>query len=182
MKKKFIISWIVLGVILVVSYYLLGGFTEVKLDLIQEPAFEIVGKMYHGTPYDKTMDSLVNAIHTQYEQGIIEGTFSICFFEDPDEVDTLDILIGIIPESPVANLPEGFTKKSFEASSAIKASIEAEAVVAPSATDTNDKIRSFAEKKALTISGVYIEKYVEDFRIVTVVPVTKSGKSAQQQI
>ena len=99
-----------------------------------------------------------------------------CYWKD------LDILIGIIPESPVANLPEGFTKKSFEASSAIKASIEAEAVVAPSATDTNDKIRSFAEKKALTISGVYIEKYVEDFRIVTVVPVTKSGKSAQQQI
>ena len=50
MKKKFIISWIVLGVILVVSYYLLGGFTEVKLDLIQEPAFEIVGKMSRGAP------------------------------------------------------------------------------------------------------------------------------------
>lgn len=175
MKKKLLFTWLALGVILLVTYYLLGGFTEIKVSLTNEPAFEMIGKMYNGPVSSKKLDKLVQEIREKYDQGELEGVFGLCFFSNPDETDTVDVLVGIISEKLVKT-PVGWIKKKFGASQAITASIAAEAVVAPSASETNKKINEFAQQESLEISGIYIEKYVEDFKIITVVPVSSSKK------
>lgn len=68
-------------------------------------------------------------------------------------------------------IPPNYVQENFEGGKVITASIAAEAIVAPSATETNEKILAFAQEKGVKTKGIFIEKYVEDFKIVTVVPV-----------
>lgn len=169
-QKKYLITWIIVGVILLVSYYLLGGFTKVNLTLTEAPAFYITGKKYTGPATGRKLDSLVEATHTAYTNKEIEGVFSICFLGNPEEKDTLDILVGVMHDKK-GEIPLNYIQEKFEAGKMITASIAAEAVVAPSASATNEKILAFAQEKGVKTKGIFIEKYVEDFKIVTVVPV-----------
>ncbi len=172
-QKKHIIGWSFLGIILFISYYLLGGFTEVKIELKEQEKFYITGKKFIGESKDATLDSLVEATHQAYTEGKLSGTFSICFFGNPDEADTVEVLVGTMHIEEIAP-PKNYIQESFKAGSAIVASIEAEAVVAPSATETNEKIEGFAKENDLRLKDIFIEKYEDDFKIVTVVPVEQN--------
>ena len=169
-KKSHIIGWLVLGMIVFTSYYLLGGFTEVELTVKEHQPYYLTGKQYIGSITDRSFDSLVEATHKAYSNGVLSGSFSICFMGNPDEQDTIEVFVGTWHTEEIV-VPNGYIQKKHEGGKAIFASIEAEAVVAPSATETNEKIIAYANENNLSIKGRFIERYDDDFKIVTIVPV-----------
>jgi len=172
MSKKIII--LLFTVLLLVAagifgYQQLGGFKPVAVQLSDEPAFFIAGKYYEGEIRSAGLNDLLSELEERYRAGEMDGVFTICYFDNPDEKTRMKVLAGVsLPDT--TGLPTDFEAYRVTGGSMAKAVMTSHVLVAPSSSSTNEKLLSLAQKEGLQPVGPFVEQYFHERKVVTLIP------------
>jgi hypothetical protein len=165
MKFKNLI--LIAGLILVISgitYYFLGGMDDVKYSIQPASSYSLVGKEYSGGNNSILLESIFDQTKELLDSRFPEGILVIVNDESQydDEYNKVWYFIGIIPNAPASQLPEGYSLRKFDSKKVIRANIEAHNLVMPKPEVVRKRAENLAEIEGLKLSRYSIEKYVSE--------------------
>lgn len=172
--KKYVFYVVLLtGILTLLGYYYLGGFTGRTLDVVEVNDYQLVGKRYQGKLDSPVLEDIFYEVRNQAESGAPAGTLSIVVFKEPDTAkDSVDQFIGILLDQPAeSSLPEGWESYTIEADRAVRITIRSHNLVMPKPNLIRDEIEEYAQAQQLSLrEGVTIEKYLGERHLEIEVP------------
>ncbi len=177
MKKRLLIVFFIvlmLGSVLFVLYWQLGGLRDPSVALQQVRPFKIVGKSYKGYLGSPRLNQLMEETEAAYRNGLLPGVFTICFFGNPQVQDTLKVLVGVTLEEG-ARVPEGYESYTADGGPMVVAEMTSHVLVAPSTATTDQLIQGFAEAQNLELKAIQFEQYLSEQQVLTLVPVAEAA-------
>jgi len=165
MKFKTLI--LIAGLILTISgiiYYLLGGLDDVKYSIQPASTYSLIGKEYSGGNNSILLESIFDQTKELLDSTFPEGILVIVNDESQydGEYNNVWYYIGIIPNTPISQLPEGYSLREFNSKGVIRANIEAHNLVMPKPEAVRNRAMELAEKEGLELSRYSIEKYASE--------------------
>ncbi|MHA7131022.1 hypothetical protein [Algoriphagus namhaensis] len=168
MNKKVSIALLLLAVFAGLGYWFfdyLGGNNPIRIEKIDQKPPTLIGLTYEGTPQDEklgqTFDRIENLLATQPGKKM----YTIYEVEPAGKLDTMRVFVGF-EGLPVDTLDY----RVFDQSSYLLASIEANRWVMPGPLKVQQKIREFASKNELKLSGVYVDKILSEEKVQVMAP------------
>lgn len=170
--KKVGIALVVLLVLAAAAYGIfssLGGNNPIQLELVNQAPASLAGKTFRGIPQDKKLGETFQSIETLLSLHPGKKIHTIYLTEPAGKLDTLEVFVGL--DLPFA--PAELERKTFSEQSFILASITANQWVMPSPERVKEKIQRFAQEQNLTLSGIFIDKILNDSTVQVIAPVKR---------
>jgi hypothetical protein len=172
--RKYIFYVVLLaGVLTLLGYYYLGGFTERSVELVAVNDYHLAGIRYQGKLGTDALEEIFYEVQDKVRDGSLAGTMAIMVLKEPQTgKDSVDQYVGVLLENPgEASLPQGWERFTIEASQALRSSIRAHNLVMPSPKEIRDEIQDYARKHELPLrTDVTIEKYLGERHLEVEIP------------
>ncbi|MFT5915891.1 MAG: hypothetical protein ACJAWV_001950 [Flammeovirgaceae bacterium] len=173
-KKLYItLTFLLSGVLILIWYSSLGGFTDPKIERVDKRAVQLVGKSYKGLSTSKEIGVLMDDIRKHIKEKSLEGDLIVVYFGNPDQEEPIEVFVGA--EGSTSTIPpiNGFYNKTIEAGKVARATINSYSVVAPNPNKVNEMLKKSLEGSNLKPSGIYMERYISKKEIWTEVYLTE---------
>lgn len=171
MRRKYVITALLIFIILLSFYYYLGGFNRVEISLVTAEPYVIAGYAYEGRYDEDQLEDLFFKVREYTEQGLFPGTITVVNYDLLDEnQDSIQQLIGIRLEGNPLSMPDSLTIDTIEAGRVVRAEIRAHPLVMPRPDKINQQIIDFARVQGLKLQDLTIERYVSQNSIVIDAP------------
>ncbi|MBS9523725.1 hypothetical protein KI659_06795 [Litoribacter alkaliphilus] len=154
MKKALILIPAVLFVGLV-GYFLLGGFNELELEVVQTDNIHLMGYQYRGTPQDEALPQTFQKAEGLLGDG--KTLHTLYQVEPAGKLDTMEVFIGVEFSGEMGDAQELL----IESQNAIVATMRSSRYVMPGPNKVKKRIEKFAELNGLETQGIYIDRIVE---------------------
>ena len=156
----------VAGIAALFFYNSLGGFEDLKVELVEKPETTIYGQEYFGMSTGKEVNALIREMHLRLEDGTLKGTLSVCYFGNPDQnIDSVRFFVGVEQSEPLPPLPEKLKSIVIRKGKAVRATINSYSVVAPNPDKVNQKLRKFAQQYGGKTGEFFMERYASEKEI-----------------
>ncbi len=130
------------------------------LTKIEISEYQMIGEDYEGPIAGDTLRESFLKSKTLIEEGSIDGTLAILYYEDATtDNDTIKCFTGIIVANQPDAMPRGMEYRKFNSKGAIKARFEGHRLVTPSPLDIKAKVEQFAQEENLKLQSLFVEKY-----------------------
>ncbi|MDX5423577.1 MAG: GyrI-like domain-containing protein [Hymenobacteraceae bacterium] len=169
--KKFLYIMAGVGIILLVLYTYIGGFTAPDVVVTTSETKYVAGQPFEGAVNDERLGQAFQRAAQVLEQNELQGMLGNVYYNDPDKSgDSIRAFIGIIvPDSGVA-LPAGYTLRTVPGGrQVIRAEVEANVMVAPKKLYA--AVFDYAQEEKLQLEEFYVEWFPEEGRGMLEVPV-----------
>lgn len=171
-RKGFLISGIVAFVLIMATYFYLGGLNAVDYTVERVTDYNLVGVHYQGKGDSTAIEDAFFEAKTYIEEGSLKGILTIVHYNDTTLAnEELKMFIGVKLETGTTNLPDHYQRLTIPASNAVRASIEAHNVVMPSPGTIESNIRKTAEEANLELQNFTIEQYISANLLLIDMPV-----------
>ncbi len=171
-KKGLLISGIVAFVLIIGTYFYLGGLNSVEYTVESVSDYNLVGVHYQGKGDSTVIEDVFFEAKAFLEDGSLKGTLTIVHYNDSTLAEEeLKMFIGVKLESGTTNFPDSYERLTIPASKAIRAAIEAHNVVMPSPVSIEAKMRETAELANLQLQDFTIEQYISANLLLIDMPV-----------
>ncbi|WP_020526718.1 hypothetical protein [Flexithrix dorotheae] len=167
-RISFFILLLVLVGLAVVAYSFLGGFKKITINEVEDISIEVVGKEVRGSTQGVDLNKQMYEIRKKLDEDKIEGTFTAIFEGNPDELDTINGFVGVVPKVS-KSIPEGFSTKNIKAEKGVIGIMIAHVWVAPNPVEVNNQLMDFAKSKNLSFQDLIIEQYFASDSVVTTI-------------
>lgn len=175
--KKYVFYVVLLtGILTLLGYYYLGGFTGRTLDVVEVSDYRLMGRRYQGKLDNPALEDIFYEVRGQAQSGTPEGTMTIVVLREPETgKDSVDQFIGILLDQPEeASLPEGWERFVIEADGAVRNTIRSHNLVMPKPNVIRDEIEEYARAQQLPLrEGLTIEKYLGERHLEVEVPIAQ---------
>lgn len=172
--KKYVFYVVLLtGILTLLGYYYLGGFTGRNLEVVEVSDYQLVGKRFQGKLDSPALEEIFYEVRNQAQSGTPAGTLTIVVLKEPEtEKDSVDQFIGILLDQPAeASLPEGWERFTIEADRAVRNTIRSHNLVVPKPNVIRDEIEHYAQAQQLPLrKDITIEKYLGERHLEVEVP------------
>ena len=149
-----------LGLLTLVGYYWLGGFNQVNIEVVEEPARPIIGKYYRGRYGDLALRKIFVEAKQLQQQGTVAGLLTVVNLDSVSASDqSVNQLIGITLTAPPTTVPKGYQLDTIPAGAYLRATLQANPLVMPHPRSINEQITHYAHQHQRTVSGLPIEFY-----------------------
>ncbi|MBC5994232.1 GyrI-like domain-containing protein [Pontibacter cellulosilyticus] len=170
MKKLFYIL-AAFGVVLLVLYTFLGGFTAPEVKMATSETMYVAGQAYTGSVEDEQMSKLFMRAAEVVDKKELEGTLGNIYYNDPDKSgDSIRAFIGVIVPNADVKLPEGYELRTVAGGKKVVRA-EAEGNMALLPRKLYKAIYDYAEEENLKLEDFYVEWFPAQDRGVVEVPV-----------
>ena len=171
-RKGFLISGIIAFVLIIATYFYLGGLNAVEYTVERVSDYNLVGVHFQGKGDSTAIEEAFFEAKTFIEEGRLKGILTIVHYNDTTLADEeLKMFIGVKLESGTADLPINYERLTIPARNAVRASIEAHNVVMPSPGTIESNIRKTAEEANLQLQDFTIEQYISANLLLIDMPV-----------
>jgi hypothetical protein len=150
--------------ILIISYYLLGGFRPVTYTRIPESKYIVIGKEYIGANNTRELESLFNDTKSLISKKFEDATLVILNDDGKydDENNEVGYFIGLLVENVPASIPEGYSIMRFGPVDVIRARIVSHNLVMPKPDNIKQHVIKMVESGNEKLSDLSIEKYLDN--------------------
>ena len=164
MNQRRTIVWVaVFFTICLIIYAFLGGLKEVKLSVISDQVYHMVGNEFNGQIESDTLKNMFLGAKRLIEEKQVDGTLAILYFKDAEEGrDSIACFTGILLAGKPGSVPEGMEYKTFNSKGAVKARFDGHRLVTPNPSQIKEKVDRFATQNNLKLQRVFVEKYFSD--------------------
>ena len=162
-QRRTIIGVAIFFTICLIIYAFLGGLKEVKLSVISDKVYHMVGNQFNGQIESDTLKSLFFGAKTLLEKKQVDGTLAILYFKDAEQGrDSIECFTGILLTRKPGSVPEGMEYKAFSSKGAVKARFDGHRLVTPNPSQIKEKVDRFATQNNLKLQRIFVEKYFSD--------------------
>ena len=137
-------------------FQIMGGFNDIKVDLVDLGTLELSGVRYRGKPEDEALRDAFARIESMQKENQESQIHTIYYIEPAGRMDTLEVFVGL--EKKWVRKEEALEELKFDANQAIVARIKAHRFVMPGPVKVKSKIIDFASKNNLTEPGIFIDR------------------------
>ncbi|GAB3194609.1 DNA gyrase inhibitor GyrI [Pontibacter aydingkolensis] len=170
MKKLFYIM-AGLGIILLVLYTYLGGFTAPDVKVATSETMYVAGQAYTGSVEDEQMGKLFMRAAEVLDKKELEGTLGNIYYNDPDKSgDSIRAFIGVIIPDSAAKLPAGYELRTLPGGRKVVRA-EAEGNISLLPRKLYKAIYDYAEEEKLKLEDFYVEWFPAQDRGIVEVPI-----------
>ncbi|WP_143959631.1 hypothetical protein [Litoribacter populi] len=154
MKKALILipAVLLLGLL---GYYLLGGFNDLELEVVQTDSIHLMGYEYRGTPQDEALPQTFQKAEGLMGEG--KTLHTIYHVEPAGKLDTMEVFVGVEYGGDMGEAKELI----IESQNAIVATMKSSPFVMPGPNKVKKRIEEFAVLNGLETQGIYIDRIVE---------------------
>lgn len=159
------------GIVLLVLYTYLGGFTAPEVKVGTSETMYVAGQAYTGSVEDEQMSKLFMRAAEVLDKKELEGTLGNIYYNDPDKSgDSIRAFIGVIIPDAAAKLPAGYELRTVPGGKKVVRA-EAEGNMALLPRKLYKAIYDYAEEENLKLEDFYVEWFPAQNRGVVEVPV-----------
>lgn len=164
MNQRRTIIWVaVFFTICLVTYAYLGGLREVKISVISEDVYHMVGNRFTGQIESDTLKDMFLSAKKRIEDKQVDGTLAILYFKDAERGrDSIECFTGILLGMKPEKVPAGMEYKAFNSNGAVKARFDGHRLVTPNPAEIKEKVDRYAQKNNLKLQQIFVEKYFSD--------------------
>ncbi|WP_026968622.1 hypothetical protein [Algoriphagus terrigena] len=168
--KKIGIATSVLLTVVVISYFAfngLGGNNPIVIELMNSNPPNLAGKTYRGTPQDKKLGETFNSIESLLALHPGKKVHTIYYVEPAGKLDTMEVFVGLdLPFAPAELEAKHFTESRY-----LLATIKSNRWVMPGPDEVKQTLQDFAKENKVTLSGIFIDKIVDDSEVQVIAPI-----------
>lgn len=177
-KKQIILAAMAGLTVSGILYSILGGFSEPEISRADLPEEFLIVLQKSAPVGDESLRQITDSAFHSVKTGRLKGEFTIVWDGNPDaENDSTEVQIsaGVLAEKAgdTLNLPAGFVVLRLPAGPCVRAEITAHPLVTPNPAKVNSLLRNFAEKAGLKTGSRIIERYPEEGRLRTEIPILR---------
>lgn len=137
-------------------FRILGGFNEIKVELVDLGTLELSGIRFRGRPQDKSLRDAFVRIEALQQENQESKIHTIYYIEPAGRMDTMEVFVGL--ENKWVSKNESLEEMRFDADQAIIARIKAHRFVMPGPVKVKSKILDFARENNLPEPGIFIDR------------------------
>lgn len=170
-KKGILIGLPILVAALTFTFYRMGGFREIELEVLENPQIELSGLRFVDIPQDKQLRESFEQMEQVLQQHPEARLHTIYFREPAGKLDTMEVFVGIEKKWLTAALP-GFENLNLSAPQAAVAKIHRHRFVMPNPETVKASLRDFAKANKLPEPTLFIDQIVnpEEVRVIGIKP------------
>jgi hypothetical protein len=159
MKKKLVlISIILLTATGLILFNWMGGFNEVKLEIVDTEKIDLLGRHFKGIPQNEKLQMAFQEIEEIKNANPGSLLHTIYFAEPAGKLDTMEVFVGL--ESKWINDKAGFDQVAYSGKKTIVATINAHRFVMPGPLKIKNQIIGFALENGLPEPDIFIDQIV----------------------
>lgn len=167
MRNKILISLILVILVGMAAYYLLGGFEEIEIQVVDTNDIHLIGYEYRGTPQDDELVRTFQKIENLLEEHPENRLNTIYYVEPAGKRDTMNVFVGTEYNEKMAG---ELDEKIIIAQRAIVASLRSHRFVMPGPDKVKQKIEEYAREHGLVTQGIYIDRVVGEDHVDVMAP------------
>jgi hypothetical protein len=137
-------------------FQIMGGFNDIKVELVDLGTLELSGISFRGRPQDEALRDAFVRIEALQQENQESKIHTIYFSEPAGRMDTMEVFVGL--EKKWVSKEEALEELTFDANQAIVAQIKAHRFVMPGPVTVKSKIIDFAKKNSLPESRIFIDR------------------------
>ena len=168
--KKIGIAVCVLLIVFAVGYVVfdrLGGNNPISVELVNDSPEALAGKTFRGTPQDKKLSETFDSIESLLALHPGKKIHTIYYVEPAGKLDTMEVFVGLdLPFAPAELEAKHFTESSY-----LLATVKANKWVMPGPDKVKQTLQDFARENKMTLSGIFIDKIVDDAEVQVIAPI-----------
>lgn len=169
-KKITLIALPVLALI-VLAYYLLGGFNQIEIQKVKVDDYHLVGHYYEGPFKEKELKSYFFQMQDFVENETLQGTVGVINYDaNQSAEDSIRQFIGVILDKNSQQIPSGLRQDTIPAREALRAIIRAHPIVMPNPVQVVEKLRAKAGEDKISLKEFSIEQYIGEQEIWVDIP------------
>lgn len=157
-----IIFLIVIGVSV---YYFLGGFKEVEVYQLQGTHYTIAGRFFEGKYNHPVIEKYFEESRDLVNDSYIKGDLVVVNY-DYDSANQVKLFIGILLDSDMAEIPRGFSVRSFDSETRMVVFLPMHPLVRPTSRKIEKLINRKSIEEDLELDEFTIEIYYPDESMV----------------
>ena len=183
MNKRLVTVLGVVAIIVITAIYMyLGGLNKVEYSVERVSDYNLVGILFEGEGDSKDIETAFFEAKDYIDTNQLTGVLTLVHYNDTTIAeDIVKMFIGVKLETGTSNIPEGYTRLTIPAKSAVRASIEAHNVVMPSPSIIEDNLREKAEEASLRIQDFTIEHYISENLLIIDMPASSFQFNGNQK-
>lgn len=166
MQRKWLWMIAALAIVIVVAYFVLGGFHEVVLEVAEVENYTIVGNHYEGAYVRDTIARSFFQAKELLETAAVSGELAVVNFEKAVGEDSVHLFIGILLQQQALEGPKNLERRHIEGGKIVRATIESHSLVMPTREKIEQKMEVFAAENNFSLTALTIERYVSDDKLV----------------
>lgn len=167
MRGKIFIALVAIILIGMAVYYLLGGFNEVEIRVIETDDIHLIGYEYRGTPQEEELVRTFQKIEALLEAHPENRLNTIYYVEPAGKLDTMTVFVGTEYNEKMAGDLE---EKIIQAERAIVASLRSHRFVMPGPDKIKRIIEDYARENGLETQGIYIDRILGEDHVDVLAP------------
>jgi len=170
MKIRLLIAGLLVSVIGIgLIFYRLGGINKPLISRAIAPKYTVVGKVYEGK-----INQEFDAFQAQLQEDAAQfaGDFVLIYSQNPNQSKReLKVFGGFLAEDET-HIPQGYQLQQVPKREVIRATVNSHPLVAPSATQVEEELFSFAQERGILLQETFLEKYTRNQnQVITEIPV-----------
>ncbi|HSJ69060.1 MAG TPA: hypothetical protein VK921_15355 [Anditalea sp.] len=157
MRSKVLISLIVFILVGMATFYLLGGFNEIEMNVVSAEDIHLIGYEYRGTPQDENLEKTFQKVEDLIEAHPDNRLNTIYYIEPAGKLDTMTVFVGTEYNE---NMAGDLEEKIITCRQAIVATLRSHRFVMPGPDKVKREIEDYARENGLETQGIYIDRIV----------------------
>lgn len=153
------------------TFYQMGGFREIELEVWENPSIELSGLRFVGIPQDKRLRESFEQMELILKQNPDATLHTIYFREPAGKLDTMEVFVGIDQKWLEEN-QLGFEDLNLSATQAVVAYINRHRFVMPNPETVKASLRDFAKANKLPEPTLFIDQIIspQEVRVIAIKP------------
>ncbi|MEK6476628.1 hypothetical protein WJR50_03800 [Catalinimonas sp. 4WD22] len=169
-KKITLIALPVLALI-VLAYYLLGGFNQIEIQKVKVEGYHLAGHFYEGPFKEDELKSYFFQMQDYVKNNELQGTVGVVNYDTKQAAeDSIRQFIGVILDENNQQIPSGLNQEKVPAQEALRAVIRAHPIVMPNPVQVVEQLRSRAKDEEISLKEFSIEQYIGEQEIWVDIP------------
>ncbi len=170
MKRNLLIAALVIIAGVVINYSL-GGFDEIKPELVEVNNYLIAGQPYRGSYKSQTLTHLVDSLREQQTKHPGSKLLIVNYKNEANEaIGLVDNFVGLSYKEAVS-ISNRAEKRIIEAQKAIRLVVNIRPMIMPTPVKLDKIAHEFAQQQGLELQGMSIEQYSHNATLIVDYPV-----------
>lgn len=172
MKKTGILIGVpILVAALTFTFYKMGGFREIELEVVENPSIELSGLRFVGIPQDKRLRESFAQMEQVLQKHPEARLHTIYFREPAGKLDTMEVFVGI-EKKWLTEEQTGFEDLNLSAPQAAVARIYRHRFVMPNPETVKASLQDFAKANKLPEPTLFIDQIIspQEVRVIAIKP------------
>lgn len=137
-------------------FQIMGGFNDIKVELVDLGTLELSGIRFRGKPQDEALRDAFVRIEAIQKENQESQIHTIYYIEPAGRMDTMEVFVGL--EKKWVSKEEALEELTFTAEQSIVARIKAHRFVMPGPVKVKSKILDFARENNLPEPRIFIDR------------------------